>query len=130
MTGAVLPPLTVTLTRAALVRYAGASTDFNPIHYSERHAAALGLPGVVAHGLLTMGVALRAVTDWAGDPGRILAYSARFARPIVVPDTDAGVAVKVTGFVAEETPDTQTVHLEVVAAGQPVLTKATVTVRR
>ena len=68
--GTALPPLTVRFTRADLVRYAGASTDFNPIHYSERFAAQVGLPGVVAHGMLTMGAALRVVTDWVGDPDK------------------------------------------------------------
>ena len=74
--GRVLAPLTVRFTRADLVRYAGASTDFNPIHWSDRKAAELGLPSVIAHGMLTMGTALRVVTDWIGDPGRI-----RPARP-------------------------------------------------
>ena len=68
--GSRLPPLTVRFTRADLVRYAGASTDFNPIHYSDRHARQVGLPGVVAHGMLTMGAGLRVITDWLRDPGR------------------------------------------------------------
>ncbi|HBX82094.1 MAG TPA: dehydratase, partial [Propionibacteriaceae bacterium] len=70
--GLELPSLTVTFTRTDLVRYAGASTDFNPIHHSDHAAAALGLPDVIAHGMLTMGTALRVVTDWCGDPARVL----------------------------------------------------------
>lgn len=91
--GAELPPLTVRLTRADLVRYAGASTDFNPIHYSERFAAQVGLPGVVAHGMLTMASALRVVTDWIGDPARVRSYFVRFTKPVVVPDDDRGAEV-------------------------------------
>ncbi len=100
MVGTVLPPLTVTFTRADLVRYAGASTDFNPIHYSERSAARVGLPGVVAHGMLTMGAALRVVTDWVGDPAAVRSYSARFTKPVVVPDDDHGAEVIFTATVA------------------------------
>ena len=91
--GDVLPELRVTITRADVVRYSGASTDFNEIHFSDRHARAIGLPGVVAHGMLTMGAGLRVVTDWIGDPGRIRDYFVRFTRPVVVPDTDEGVEI-------------------------------------
>ena len=83
--GTVLPGITAAFTRGALVRYAGASTDFNPIHWSDRAAADLGLPGVIAHGMLTMGTALRVVTDWCGDPARVLSYYVRFTKPVVVP---------------------------------------------
>ena len=72
--GDALPPLTVRFTRERLVRYAGASTDFNPIHYSDHFATQVGLPGVIAHGMLTMGAALRVVTDWVGDPAAVTAY--------------------------------------------------------
>lgn len=92
--GTELPPLTVRFTRADLVRYAGASTDFNPIHYSERFADRVGLPGVVAHGMLTMASALRIVTDWVGDPGRVRSYAVRFTKPVVVPDDDDGAEVE------------------------------------
>jgi acyl dehydratase len=85
-----LPSLTVTLRREDLVRYAGASGDFNPIHYSDRMATALGLPGVVAHGMLTMAQAARVVTDWLGDPARLVEYGVRFVKPVQVPDDDAG----------------------------------------
>lgn len=96
-----LPELRVAMTRASVVRYAGASTDFNDIHFSERHAKALGLPGVLAHGMFTMGAGLRVVTDWIGDPARVLSYSVRFTRPVVVPDTDEGAEVVFGGEVTE-----------------------------
>jgi len=113
--------LTVRFTRTDLVRYAGASGDFNPIHYSEAMAARAGLPGVVAHGLLTMGAALRVVTDWAGDPGRVRSYFARFTRPVVVPDDEAGVEVRVTAEVVAVDGDLATVALEAMCNGQKVL---------
>ena len=91
--GTALPPLTVRFTRERLVRYAGASTDFNPIHYSDHFAAQIGLPGVIAHGMLTMGTALRVVTDWVGDQGTVRSYFVRFTKPVVVPDDDAGAEV-------------------------------------
>jgi acyl dehydratase len=90
------------LTRASLVRYAGASGDFNPIHWSERTAKAVGLPDVIAHGMLTMATAGRVVTDWAGDPGAVESYGVRFSRPVVVPDDDAGATVSVSGTVEEK----------------------------
>ena len=99
--GMVLGSLTVRLTREQLVRYAGASGDFNPIHFSDHFATALGLPGVIAHGMLTMGMALRVVTDWAGDPARIMSYSARFTRPVVVPDDADGAEVTFTATVVD-----------------------------
>ncbi len=100
--GTELPTLTVRFTRETLVRYAGASTDFNPIHYSEHYATKVGLPGVIAHGMLTMGTALRVVTDWVGDPARVTSYFVRFTKPVVVPDSEDGVEVvftaKITGI--------------------------------
>jgi acyl dehydratase len=119
--GTLLPPLTVRLTRTDLVRYAGASGDFNPIHHSEHFAAAVGLPGVVAHGLLTMGTALRVVTDWVGDPGLVRSYAVRFTRPVVVPDDGIGVEVVITGTVVAFEGTLATVGLEVVSDGQKVL---------
>jgi acyl dehydratase len=94
-----LPPLSVRVTRADLVRYAGASGDFNPIHWSDRVASSVGLPGVIAHGMLTMALAGRIVTDWAGDPGAIRTYGVRFTRPVVVPDDDEGALVEISGKV-------------------------------
>lgn len=94
-----LPPLELRITRADLVRYAGASGDLNPIHWSDRVAGEVGLPGVIAHGMLTMALAGRIVTDWAGDPAAVRAYSVRFTRPVVVPDDDEGALVEVTAKV-------------------------------
>lgn len=91
--GTELPPLVLHYTREDLVRYAGASGDFNPIHWSDRAARALGMPSVIAHGMLTMGKALRIVTDWVGDPARVEGYFVRFTKPVPVPDDDAGVNV-------------------------------------
>lgn len=99
--GDALPPLTVRLTRADLVRYAGASGDFNPIHWSDRVAAVAGLPGVIAHGMLTLGTAGRYVSRWAGDPGAVRSLGARFTRPVVVPDDDEGAAVELSGVVSD-----------------------------
>ena len=100
--GTQLPGFSRTFTRADLVRYAGASGDFNPIHWSNPAAAALGLPDVIAHGMLTMGTALRVVTDWAGDPSRVLSYYVRFTKPVVVP-ADGGTVVQFTGTVTKIT---------------------------
>ena len=113
--------LTVRLTREQLVRYAGASGDFNPIHFSDHFAHALGLPGVVAHGLLTMGAALRVVTDWACDPARVRSYSARFTRPVPVPDDADGVEVTFTATVTAVADDVVTVGIEAVCGGTKVL---------
>ncbi len=126
--GTALGPVRIRVTRADLVRYAGASTDFNPIHYSDRAAATLGLPGVLAHGMWTMGVALRVVTDWVGDPSRIRSYSVRFTKPVVVPDDDEGAEVVVTGTVTAATDSTATISLDVTANGEKVLGNATVEV--
>jgi acyl dehydratase len=126
--GVALPVLRLTVSRDDLVRYAGASTDFNPIHYSDRRAQALGLPGVVAHGLLTMGLALRAVTAWVGHPQAVLSYAARFIRPVVVPDDDRGAELTVQGRVQDCRSGRLVVGLEVTCQGQPVLGRVTVEV--
>ena len=97
--GTELPEQVFRVTRADLVRYAGASGDFNPIHWNERVATAVGLPGVIAHGMFTMALAGRAVTDWTGDPGALVEYQVRFGRPVVVPDDDDGAEVTVRGKV-------------------------------
>jgi len=96
-----LPPLSLRVTRADLVRYAGASGDFNPIHWSDRVATGVGLPGVIAHGMLTMALAGRLVTDWTGDPGAVRSYGVRFTRPVVVPDDDDGAIVELSGKVTD-----------------------------
>ena len=119
--GTVLPSLTVSFTREKLVRYAGASTDFNPIHYSDHYAGQVGLPGVIAHGLLTMGVALRVVTDWVGDPAAVTSYFVRFTKPVVVPDTADGVEVAVTATVVEIDGTVATVAIEASCAEVKVL---------
>lgn len=89
--------LVVDLSRASLVRYAGASGDFNPIHWNERFAQSVGLSGVIAHGMLTMGTAVQLVSDWVGDPGAIVDYQTRFTKPVPVADAPGG-----------ENPDTPT----------------------
>jgi len=116
-----LPPMKMRFTRARLVRYAGASTDFNPIHYSEYYAARMGLPGVIAHGMLTMGTALRVVTNWVGDPSRVISYAVRFTRPVVVPDDADGVEVNFSGSVSAIDGSLVTVSLEAISDGQRVL---------
>lgn len=129
--GTELPPLTVTLRREDLVRYAGASGDFNPIHFSDRMAARLGLPGVVAHGMLTMAEAVRVVTDWIGDPSRLVEYGVRFTRPVVVPDDDAGAEVAIGGTVIAVNEDNGTAEVNLTAEfdGQKVLGRARAVVR-
>ena len=98
--GEVVAERSFPLTRDSLVRYAGASGDFNPIHYRDDVAASVGLPGVLAHGMLTMGLAVQPVVDWAGDPGRIVDYQVRFTRPVVV-DPEVGAVVDVTAKVGQ-----------------------------
>ncbi|GAA5146645.1 MaoC family dehydratase [Pseudonocardia eucalypti] len=89
--GAELPSLRVHLNRTDLIRYAAASGDFNPIHWNDRVADSVALPGVVAHGMLTMALGGRLITDWLGDPGAVLGYQVRFTRPVPVPDLVSGV---------------------------------------
>ncbi|HKR51148.1 MAG TPA: MaoC/PaaZ C-terminal domain-containing protein [Pseudonocardiaceae bacterium] len=124
-----LPGLQVRVTRAGLVRYAGASGDFNPIHWNERVAREVGLPDVIAHGMLTMALATRLVTAWAGDPGVIVTCGVRFTRPVAVPDDAEGTLVELTGTVAQCCADgTVVVAITARAGGQAVLAKATATV--
>ncbi|WP_125132781.1 MaoC/PaaZ C-terminal domain-containing protein [Microbacterium sp. 10M-3C3] len=118
----------VHLDRASLVRYAGASGDFNPIHYRDDVAAEVGLPGVLAHGMLTMGLAVGALAEWLGDPGRILEYGVRFTRPVVV-DPREGADVDVAAKVGAIDGDVVRVDLTVTHAGTTVLGKAQVRVR-
>jgi acyl dehydratase len=103
--GTALPERTFPITRADLVRYAGASGDFNIIHWNERVAKAVGLPDVIAHGMLTMAEAGRLVTDWTGDPGAVESYTVRFSRPVVVPDDDKGAVLTVSGTVEDKRED-------------------------
>jgi acyl dehydratase len=128
--GTELPGQTSPVHRANLVMYAGASGDFNPIHWNERFATAVGLPDVIAHGMFTMAEAVRVVTDWVGDPGAVEEYGVRFTRPVVVPDDDRGATIEVTGKVAEKL-DGKRVRVELSARsdGQTVLSRARAVVR-
>ena len=116
--------------RADLVRYAGASGDFNPIHWSDRVATAVGLPDVIAHGMLTMALAGRVVTAWVGDPAALVEYGVRFTRPVVVPDDDLGAELTVTAVIGALDTDARTARVDITATfnGQTVLGKARATV--
>ena len=128
--GTTLPEREFRITRQDLVRYAGAAGDFNPIHWSDRVAAAVGLPGVIVHGMLTMALAGRLLTDWAGDPAAVVEYGVRFARPVVVPDDDRGVVLTVGGVVTEIRDDGLVgVEVSVRVGGEKVLTQARAVVR-
>jgi acyl dehydratase len=123
--GTELPEQVFRVTRADLVRYAGASGDFNPIHWSDRTATAVGLPGVIAHGMYTMALAARAVTAWTGDPGALVEQHVRFGRPVVVPDDDEGAEVTVRGKVGALLDDGRVrVDLTVTSGGEKVLSLA------
>jgi acyl dehydratase len=123
--GTELPAQTFTIRRENLVRYAGASGDFNVIHWNERVATSVGLPDVIAHGMYTMALAARVVTDWVEDPGRVLEYGVRFTRPIPVPDDDRGATLDVSGVVAALLDDGRVrVDLTATSAGQKVLGRA------
>jgi acyl dehydratase len=119
--GFTLPPLTVRFTRERLVRYAGASTEFTPIHYSYHFAAKMALPGVIAHGMLTLGTALRVVTDWLGDQGEVKSYFVRFTKPVVVPDDEAGAEVTFSASVASISGSLVTFAIDAVFDEQKVL---------
>jgi acyl dehydratase len=128
--GTELPELVLRVTRADLVRYAGASGDLNPIHWSDRVATSVGLPGVIAHGMLTMGLAARAVTEWTGDPAALVDYQVRFGRPVVVPDDDEGAELTVRGKVGALLDDGRArVDLAVTSGGEKVLSLARAVVR-
>ncbi|MBR7825405.1 MaoC family dehydratase [Actinospica sp. MGRD01-02] len=128
--GAVLPAASFPITRKDLVRYAGASGDFNDIHWNGRFAVEVGLPDVIAHGMYTMAVAGRVLTDWAGDPAAVQEYYVRFSRPVAVPDDGVGALVEVTGKVTKALDGGRVqVDLTVLSAGQKVLGKASAVVR-
>lgn len=126
--GDVVAERTVHLTRDSLVRYAGASGDFNPIHYRDDVAAAVGLPGVLAHGMLTMGLAVGTIESWIGDTGRILEYGVRFTKPVVV-DPETGADVTVVAKVGAVDDESARIDLTVSFDGNTVLVKAQVRVR-
>ncbi|PPF21878.1 MaoC/PaaZ C-terminal domain-containing protein [Rathayibacter sp. AY1A7] len=116
--------------RGTLVRYAGASGDFNPIHYRDDVAAEVGLPGVLAHGMLTMGTAVHVVVDWVGDPGRVVDYQVRFTRPVVVDPRD-GAAIDVVARIGAVNAEEGWVRVDLAVSveGQSVLGKAQARVR-
>jgi acyl dehydratase len=128
--GQSLPTRSFPITRADLVRYAGASGDLNPIHWNQRLARDVGLPDVIAHGMITMAIAVRAVTDWAGDPGAVVDYGVRFTKPVIVPDDDRGALLEVDAVVADKL-DGGVVRVDLTArsAGEKVLGMARVLVR-
>jgi acyl dehydratase len=126
---------TIEVTRTDLVKYAGASGDFNPIHWNEAFATGVELPGVIAHGMFTMGSAVQLVSDWAGDPGAVVDFQTRFTKPVLVTDTtgtdEPGATIEVSGTIGKLDVDAGTarVELTVVSAGQKVLMKAQAVVK-
>ncbi|MFT4221070.1 MAG: MaoC/PaaZ C-terminal domain-containing protein [Microbacterium sp.] len=126
--GDIVAERSVHLTRESLVRYAGASGDFNPIHYRDDVAARVGLPGVLAHGMLTMGLAVQTIVPWLGDAGRILEYGVRFTRPVVV-DPETGADVAVVAKVGAVDDESARIDLTVTCAEATVLGKAQVRIR-
>ncbi|MEU6958508.1 MaoC family dehydratase [Streptomyces chrestomyceticus] len=130
--GTELPARTFPVTRATLVRYAGASGDFNPIHWNEKFAKEVGLPDVIAHGMFTMAEAVRVVTDWTGDPGAVVEYGVRFTKPVVVPNDDEGAVIEVSAKVAAKLDDqARTVRVDLTATsdGKKVLGMSRAVVR-
>jgi acyl dehydratase len=128
--GTELPAQEFSIQRMNLVQYAGASGDFNPIHWNERIATSVGLPNVIAHGMLTMATAGRVVTDWVGDPGAVLSYGVRFSKPVVVADDDKGATLTVSGTVEQKNDDgTVVVGLTATVDGENVLMAAQAVVR-
>lgn len=126
--GDVIPAATIHVDRATLVRYAGASGDFNPIHWDERFATSVGLPDVIAHGMWTMGAAIQPVVQWLGDAGRIISYGVRFSAPVPVDHTD-GADIEVGGVVKDVSDDTATIDITATCGGSKVLVRARATVR-
>ena len=118
--GATLSMQEYVVTRADLVRYTGASGDRNPIHWSDRVAGAVGLPGVIAHGMYTMALAARALDTWAGAPGRVRELGCKFTKPVVVP-AEGGVEIQVAGTVKDVADGRATLALEVTCGGEKVL---------
>jgi acyl dehydratase len=128
--GTELPAQSFPVTRATLVRYAGASGDFNPIHWNEKFATEVGLPDVIAHGMFTMAEAIRVVTDWVGDPAAVVEYGVRFTKPVIVPNDDKGALIEVSAKVAALLEDNRVrVDLTAISAGQKVLGMSRAVVR-
>jgi acyl dehydratase len=128
--GTELPARSYQVTRLDLVKYAGASGDFNVIHWNERSARSVGLPDVIAHGMYTMAQAGKFVTEWADDPGAVTDFGVRFSAMVPVPDDDAGATIEMTGKVLEKLGDNKvTVDIVARAGGTKVLSRARATVR-
>ncbi|MEU1284332.1 MaoC family dehydratase [Kitasatospora sp. NPDC005856] len=128
--GTELPAQSFPVTRDTLVRYAGASGDFNPIHWNEKFALQVGLPDVIAHGMFTMAEAIRVVTDWVGDPAAVVEYGVRFTRPVPVPNDGVGAVVEVSAKVAKKLDDRRVqVDLLATSGGQKVLGMSRAVVR-
>jgi acyl dehydratase len=128
--GTEIPAVDYPVTRLSLVKYCGASGDFNVIHWNERIAKSLGLPDVIAHGMFTMAEAGRFVTDWAGPGAVVLEFGVRFSSPVVVPDDDAGAMINVSGQVEEKLDGNRVaLVLTVRSGGTKVLTRARAVVR-
>ncbi len=128
--GTEIGPRQFQVTRADLVRYAGASGDFNPIHWNERVAKSVGLPDVIGHGMFTMALAGRFLTEWAGDPAAVTEYGVRFSAPVVVPDDDKGATLELSGIVTGKLDGNKvTVNVTARSGDTKVLTRAHATVR-
>lgn len=128
--GSAIAPVVYPVTRLSLVKYCGASGDFNVIHWNERIARSVGLPDVIAHGMFTMAQGARYLTDWAGDPGAVVEYGLRFSNPVAVPDDDTGASVEVSGEVTEKLDGNQVVvTLTARAGGEKVLSRVRAVVR-
>jgi len=128
--GTELPARSYRVTRLDLVKYAGASGDFNPIHWNERVARSVGLPNVIAHGMFTMAQAGKFVTEWAGDPGAVIDFGVRFSTMVPVPDDDEGAIIELSGKVGDKLGDNKvTVDIVAKADGTKVLTRARAVVR-
>jgi acyl dehydratase len=128
--GTAIPPKTYQVTRLDLVKYAGASGDFNVIHWNERKARSVGLPTVIAHGMYTMAQAGRYVSEWAGDPGAVTEFGVRFSAMVPVPDDDQGATIEISGKVAGKLADNKVaIDLTARADGTKVLTRARAVVR-
>ena len=118
------------VSRLSLVKYCGASGDFNVIHWNERIAKSVGLPDVIAHGMFTMAQAGRFVTDWAGPGAAVVEFGVRFSSPVVVPDDDTGATIVVSGMVEEKLDDNRvTLALTAKSGEDKVLTRARAVVR-
>ena len=128
--GTEIPPKTYRVTRLDLIRYAGASGDFNVIHWNERVARSVGLPDVIAHGMYTMAQAGRYVSEWAGDPGAVTEFGVRFSAMVPVPDDDEGATIEISGRVTNKLADNKVaIDLTARADGTKVLTRARAVVR-